>query len=213
MKYKTIKITEEIVAVQVKDDYDRTMLFCKAQEFYESPCKLFKGKKFSIWDYFRWYSKKFGDGCFSYTKDFVGFNMPLIVAKKCYEINDIETPYDEILNSIVERYFVNGKRKYLIGVESLNSSTFEHEMCHAMYYVDEEYRKKADELTASLSDSVKKKMKKNLSNMGYNSSVFKDEVQAYMATEVNKKFTCGVSGALKIHKKYRSLFKNMRPLV
>lgn len=210
MKYKTIKITEQIIAVQVNDDYERAMLFCRAQEFYESPCKKFRGKKFSIWDYFSWYSKK--NGCFSYTKDFTGFNMPLIVAKKCYELNELETPYDRVMKEIVDRYFVNGEKKYIVGVDSLKNSLFDHEMCHAMYYVDQEYRTRTNEITESISEKNIKRMKKNLSGMGYCLSVFKDEVQAYMATEINKKFCCGVTGCKKLHASYKAVFKKMKPL-
>lgn len=213
MNYKTIKITEQIIAVQVKNDYDRAMLFCRAQEFYESPCRKFRGQAFSIWDYFRWYSQKNKSKCFSYTRDFTGFNMPLIVAKKCYEINESETPYDEIMKSIVDRYFVNGEKKYIIGVDSLKNSTFDHEMCHAMYYVDDAYRIKMDEITDSVSERNRKRMKKNLSDMGYCLSVFKDEVQAYMSTEINKKFCCGITGCRKIHSAYKAVFKKMKPLI
>jgi len=210
MKYKTIKVTEQIIAVQVKDQYDRAMLFCRTQEFYESPCRKFRGQKFSIWDYLKWYSRK--NGSFSYTKDFVGFNMPLIIAKKCYELNELETPYDKIMNDIVDRYFVNGEKKYLIGTDSLNNSIFDHEMCHAMYYVDEEYKSRMDEITDSISEKNRKRMKKNLAGMGYCLSVFKDEVQAYMATEINKRFCSGLTGTKKIHASYKSVFKKMRPI-
>ena len=211
MKYKTIKITEQIIAVQVKDRYDRAMLFCRAQEFYESLNNKFRDKKFSIWDYYRWYSRE--NGCFSYPRDFTGFNMPLIVAKRCYELNDIETPYDRVMTEIVDRYFVNGEKKYLIGVDSLKNSTFKHEMCHAMYYVNNEYRTSMDELTESVPWKSRQRMKKNLAGMGYCNAVFKDEVQAYMATEINNKLCCGVGGCKKIHLKYKSVFKKMKPLI
>jgi hypothetical protein len=210
VKYKTIKITEQIIAVQVKDDYDRSMLFCRAQEFYESPSFKFKDKKFSIWDYFKWYSKK--NGCFSYTRDFVGFNVPMIVAKKCCQINEIETPYDEIMSQIVNRYFVEGQKKYLIGVKSLNDSTFDHEMCHALYYVDNEYRNVMDEITKSISQNNKNAMRKNLKKMGYCDLVFKDEVQAYMSTEINKKLCRYVTGCKRMHSVYKSAFKKMKPI-
>jgi hypothetical protein len=213
IKYKTIKVTDQILVVRVKNNYDRAMLFCRAQEFYESQSSMFKGKKFSIWDYFRWYSQKNKSKCFSYTMDFSGFNMPMVVAKKCYEINNVETPYDEIMKDIVDRYFVNGEKRYLIGVDSMEGSTFDHEMCHAMYYVCNEYRMKMDEITESIGAKNRAKMKRNLSAMGYCNSVFKDEVQAYMSTEANNKLTTGVGNAKKIHKIYKSVFRKMKPIL
>ena len=213
MNYKTFKLTEQIIAIQAKDPYERAMLFCRIQEFYESPSKRFRQQKFSIWDYFKWYSRKFGKGCFSYPRDFTGFNVPMIVAKKCYELNETETPYDETMKDIIERYFVDGQKRYIIGTQYLKGSTFNHEMCHAMYYVDEDYRSKADELTDSIPKADLKSMRRNLSEMGYSGTVFKDEVQAYMATEVNKKVTKNVLNPSKMHKKYNSLFRKMKPLI
>jgi hypothetical protein len=213
MKYETVKITEQIVAVVVKNNYDRAMLFCRAQEFYESPCGRFRGKKFSIWDYQKWYSDNGGHGCFSYTKDFEGFNFPMVVAKVCYELNERETPYDKIMSDIVDNYFVNGVKKYLIGVSSLNGTTFWHEMCHALYYTDMEYRNSMDEVTDGISKKNTTRLKKNLKDMGYCGRVFKDEVQAYMSTEINQKLTRGVSGLKDLHASYRPIFKKFKPII
>lgn len=210
MKYKTIKVTEQIILVVVKNDYDRAMLFCKVQEFYESPNRKFRGNNFSIWDYMRWYSEK--SGSFSYPSDFTGFNLPMLVAKKCYDTNDIETPYDKTMSEIINRYFVNGERRYLIGADSPKGDTFDHELCHALYYTDLAYRNLMDEITDGIGKRNMARFKKNLLSMGYHASVLKDETQAYMATEVNKKFCDGVSGAKKLHLKYRSAFKKMRPI-
>ena len=208
MKYQLKEIKENIIAVVVPDNYQRAMLFCRVQEFYESPCAKFKDNKFSIWDYFTWYQSKYGMGCFSYPKDFVGYNFPLIVAKKCYEINDVETPYDKEMIKIVDELFENGKRKYLIGVDNINNSTFKHEMAHAFYYTDLKYKKNVDKITSSILKTNLDKFKKNLSSLGYCSSVFKDEVQAYMTTEINKKITKGISGKKRLHQKYKKIFVN-----
>ena len=44
-----------IYCVEVDDDYDRAMLFCRYQEFYESPYKKFRGKPFGWMEYMRFY--------------------------------------------------------------------------------------------------------------------------------------------------------------
>lgn len=209
MKHKVKNICGNVIALVVPDNYDRAMLFCRVQEFYESPNINFRNKKFSIWDYFEWYSKN-NAGCFSYVKDFVGFNLPLIVAKKCYEMNETETPYDIEMKRIVDELFVPGERKYLIGVDSLKNSTFDHELCHALYYTDIEYKVEMDEITASISKSNLQKFKKNFKSMGYCSSVLKDEIQAYMATEISKKAAKGVSNAKSLHKRYKAVFKRYK---
>lgn len=206
MKYKIKEIKPDIFAVVVKDDYERAMLFCRVQEFYESPGIFFRDKKFSIWDYYRWYSKE-GSGSFSYPKDFVGFNLPLVVAKKCYEINELETPYDIEMYKIVNSLYKSGRRSYLIGVDSLKNSTFRHEMAHALYYSNLEYKSEMDDLTRGLSEFNISKFKKNLKSMGYCSSVLKDEIQAYMSTEVNKKVARGIKNKKLLHQKYKFVLK------
>jgi len=207
MKYKIKEIYPNIIAVIIPDNYERAMMFFRAQEFYESPKKEFKNNKFSIWDYFQWYSKKWGEGCFSYPKDYVGYNLPLIVAKKCYEINEPETPYDREMIKVIESLFENGKKKYLVGVDKLKNSTFNHELAHGLYYINIEYKNDMDNIIKNISKSNIKKFKKNLKELGYCSSVFKDEIQAYMATEINKKITIGITSKKKLHLLFRSIFK------
>jgi hypothetical protein len=209
IKYKVEEVRPNVIAVVVPDDYERAMFFWRVQEFYESPCKLFRGSSFSVWDYARWYSRKYG-GCFSYPRDFVGFNLPLVVAKKCYEMNPVETPYDQEMKSLVDSLFLNGERKYLIGAESLKGSTFDHEMAHALYYTDDSYRNDMDEVTAGLSKPALSAFRKNLAKIGYCRQVFKDEVQAYMSTEISPKLCRGVRGKKSIHRRYRAVFKSYR---
>jgi len=208
MKLKVKEVRPNIIAVVVPDDYDRAMLFCRVQEFYESPCKRFRGNGFSIWDYARWYSRK--AGCFSYPKDFVGFNLPLVVAKKCYEMNEIETPYDTQMHDLIESLFVNGERQYLIGAESFKGGVFDHELAHALYYTDIRYKNEMDDLTRDIPKKSIAAFRKNLLKLGYHAGVLKDEIQAYMSTEINEKICPGVSNKKVLHKRYRSVFKRYR---
>lgn len=205
MNYKLKEIKPDIFTVVVKNRYDRAMLFCRVQEFYESPNKKIKDSKFSIWDYFRWYARK--SGSFSYTSDFTGFNLPVVVAKKCYEMNDCETPYDHTMKGIVDKVFVNGRRQYLIGVDDSDDATFRHELAHALYYTDATYKARMDEVTDSLPPRSVSTMRKNLKKIGYCREVFRDEVQAYFSAEENPAIGSGVRGRKKIHKSYAAIFK------
>lgn len=209
IKFKVKEVRSNIVAVVVPDDYDRAMFFWRVQEFYESSSRRFRGKGFGIWDYARWYAKRNG-GCFSYPKDFVGFNLPLVVAKKCYELNPVETPYDVEMKALVDSLFVNGERKYLIGAESLKGLTFDHELAHGLYYVDLDYKNEMDDLTGSIPKPSMAAFKKNLSKVGYCSSVFKDEIQAYMATEANPKISKGVTNKRELHRRYKRVFRRFQ---
>lgn len=209
IKYKIKAVRPDVFVVVVPDGYDRAMLFWRVQEFYESPNKKFRDSSFSVWDYAKWYAGKY-EGSFSYPADFVGFNLPLVVAKKCYEVNDLETPYDREMRAIVESLFVNGGRQYIIGTDSLKGDTFEHEMAHAMYYTDMVYRNEMDGVTDSLPKAVADRLKRNIRKIGYHSSVVKDEIQAYMSTELSERVCEGVRGKREMHRRYRRVFKRFR---
>lgn len=205
IKYKIKEVSNNIFAIVVPDKYDLAMLFCRVQEFYESQNKKIRNKKFSIWEYYAWYSKKHsGCGCFSYPADWSGFNLPAKIANDCYKINKVETPYDIMFLEILKN--INIKDGYIIGVEKIGTDTYWHEFCHGLYYTNKIYKRSMDELTKSLSFDCKKKLSKNLKKLGYCSAVVNDEIQAYMSTEINKKITKGLQFKRKIHNEYKNIF-------
>lgn len=207
IKYKVEKINNDIFAITVPDRYDLAMLFCRVQEFYESPNRKIRNKVFSIWDYYSWYSKT-NSGCFSYVKDYCGFNLPIKIARKCYSLNKIETPYDKLFKSIIND--IKSEDGYVIGVDKINTSTFYHELCHGLYYTNKKYKKEMDAVTRSISKFNINKFKKNLREKGYCMSVFNDEMQAYMSTEINKTMTAGMVGKASLHKKYKLIFDSYK---
>jgi hypothetical protein len=94
INYEIKEVKKNIFAVIVPDTYHLAMLFCRAQEYYESPSEIFRGSNFNIWDYIEWYSKNNKD-CFTYANDWAGFNIPFEILESCYshKIEDV-TPYD-----------------------------------------------------------------------------------------------------------------------
>jgi hypothetical protein len=213
IKYKIKPVKLNVFAVVVPDDYDRAMLFCRAQEYYESPNKKFRGKDFSIWDYMKWYNNQYGRG-FSYGADWSGFNIPFDIVWNCYQSNDMETPYDEImwdiLGEIDNKMDIN-KKAYIIGVDSLDSETFNHEVAHGLYYTNKQYKELMDEVTLTISTKNYQTFRNNLIEMGYTDSVINDEIQAYLSTNwKNRKFMNGVSSqeCKELHKQYKNIFSN-----
>jgi hypothetical protein len=207
MKYKIIETSKNIYSVVVNDKYNLAMLFCRVQEFYESPNKKIRNNKFSIWHYYEWYSKV-NSGCFSYPKDWSGFNLPISVALNCYKINKIETPYDDLFVNILNK--TNSKNGYIIGVDKIGTKTYLHELCHGLYYVNKKYKKEMDDITNSLSKKDREKLKNNLIAKGYCLNVVDDEIQAYMATESNSFLVKGLRNKLKIHKLYKKIFEEYK---
>ena len=159
IEYTIKKVKPNIFAVVVPNDYDRAMLFCKMQEYYESDSELFKGENFSIWDYMRWYSAK-NKGVFTYTKDWNGFNIPFDVAMHFMVPNEVESPYDEEMQTILDIIYFDMKadrtKAYIIGVKSDKGNTFKHEMCHALYYNNNTYKVMADTVTSLIPKNYKK---------------------------------------------------------
>ncbi len=215
--YSIEEVRPNVFAVIVKDHYHRAMLFCRVQEYYESPNPQFKGKNFSIWDYIEWYSREHKD-VFTYAFDWGGFNIPLKTAWDCYEkLKEYESPYDKVMDNIIgtiELKMFNKKSTrnwngYIIGADSIESDTFEHEICHGLYATNKEYKLLVDEVTETISTKDYLTFKNNLIKMGYNDNVIDDEIQAYLSTNWEyPKFSKGVSKkkCKELYKQYKQIF-------
>lgn len=206
MEYRIKEVRPDIFAVIVKDKYDRAMLFCRVQEYYESPNPKFRGKNFSIWDYMKWYNDKYGKG-FSYGADWSGFNIPWKIINECIcKLNKFESPYDHTMNEISYEISKRSTSGYVIACGDIKGDTFKHEVCHALYYTDKEYRKRVDNITKQLPKEHYNIFKKNLLEMGYTTKVVNDEIQAYLQYGYeNKSFSKGIS--LKDITEYSKLYK------
>ena len=192
IEYTLKEVRPNVFAVIVPNDYDRAMLFCRAQEFYESDSDLFKEQDFSIWEYMRWYSAK-NKGVFTYTKDWSGFNIPFMKLVNCYVANHLDSPYDRVMEEIADKILamehVNLSNAYVIGTKSDKGQTFEHELCHALYYTNREYKILVYAVSGLyLSEDTYNKLSENLKEIGYNNDVIPDEIQAYMMTNYKSKY-------------------------
>ena len=218
--YKIEEVKPNVFAVVVPDGYHRAMLFCRVQEYYESPNPQFRGKNFSIWDYIEWYSREHNN-TFTYTSDWSGFNIPLKTAYDCYEkLREYETPYDEVMNNIVgtlelrmfHKKSTRNWNAYIIGAGTTEGNTFQHEICHGLYATNKQYKQLVDEITETIEWQDYLQFEKNLLDMGYTAGVVSDEIQAYLAFGHDyKTFTKGVSKKVcnELHKQYINVFNNI----
>ncbi len=204
INYKIKEVLPNIFAVIVKDKYDRAMLFCRAQEYYESPSTKFRGKNFSIWDYMKWYHEK-NEWGFSYGADWSGFNIPFKTIRECYnKLNKIETPYDKVMEEIVNK--ISSNTGYVIGCGNTEGETFKHEVCHAMYHLNKDYKKQMDNLTKGLPKKYYNTFKDNILKMGYAQKVIDDEIQAYLQYGyAEAQFGKGVD--IDVRKEYSEIYK------
>jgi hypothetical protein len=188
--FKISEIKSGIFLFEFKNNYDMCMHFLRYQEFYESASAKFRGKKFEIFDFMKWYSFKYGRGVFTYTNDWDGFNIPGDVIKKVYDLHiDDKNIFDHEMLTAWNQCSTasNGKKFYIIGVVKKNGA-LSHEIAHALFYLYPEYKKEMTRMIKELSPSIRKEINLNLKKLGYTPKVYLDETQAYMATGLTLSF-------------------------
>ena len=210
------RLKPNIFGIAIADNYDRAMLFCRYQEFYESPIKEIRGKAFTLEHFMRTYAKWKGVGFFSYPNDWGGYNIPSDVLIKAsenfYLSTDYHSPYDTIMMDIIDycKRESNNEPFYLIGVDSFKAvanakyNVMRHELSHGLYYTNEKYRNKCDELVSNINKEDYEFIKKELIKIGYvnDKKILYDETQAFLST--------GLYGGLinKRVKKYTKKFQD-----
>jgi hypothetical protein len=192
LTYTLQEVKPNVFVVLLEDNYNLPMLFCRVQEFYESPNEDFRNKKFSIWEYMEWYSKN-GKGSFTYPSDWAGFNIPYPVLRDCMEVHfpnkEFENPYDSTMYEIYETLKSRGTDNiYILGTQTNEGDTFNHEVCHGLFFTNPKYKEKALEFVDSIDKDIMENFRQNLLNIGYTDSVVKDEVQAYLLYGHDKAF-------------------------
>jgi hypothetical protein len=155
----------------------------------------------------KWYSNEYGKG-FSYASDWSGFNIPFDVVWKCYQSNEMETPYDEVMWEIlgeIDRKMDINKKAYIIGAGDISGWTFKHEVCHGLWSTNKQYKSEAKKLLKNIKSEHFQTFRTNLLEMGYTDKVIDDEIQAYiMYGWDSNQFGKGVS--LEIREMYNDWF-------
>jgi hypothetical protein len=192
VKGKVVEVKPRIYCVTVDDDYDRAMLFCRYQEFYESPYKKFRGKPFTWMEYMRHYKTAWKKGVFTYPEDWSGYNIPSNMLQQAHHIFCRDTEYDLIMNNIYWHCVEDSTEKndgkqtdwYLIGASSKDLKTMDHEIAHGLYYTNNDYKKSVSKLIKEIESIHYEKLKKKLIKMGYvdDKKIIDDEINAFMST-------------------------------
>lgn len=202
MKHINFNIKEilpGIFHVEFDSQFELAMTFLRAQEMYESDNDDFKDADFKIIDYMIWYAKKRGG--FSYTYDWAGFNIPDTYVWKSIDsairTGDYNT-FDHTMQKIGEE--IGKKKFYLISTPSKNKeikqvkasrsagyfegveSSFHHELAHALYYTDNDYREAMQKVVSGIHPKTLNKIYAWLKKKGYHTHIWDDEVQAYFVS-------------------------------
>lgn len=202
---KMFELTKVIPGVYLLAFQDRMELsahFMRYQEYYESPDERIVGKPFQLMNYMKIYASKNKLKHFTYFNDWSGFNLPLSSLEKCYDSISDKNDYDHFMKQIAEfiRRDCGDSAAYLIGTRIGETTTINHEIAHGLYFVNEDYKLEMYELVEKLPKEIRTHLNKTLKQMGYNSNVFVDEIQAYLSTGLYKK--------MKVDLKYRRPFIN-----
>ena len=175
-------------------DVDMAFHFLRFQEHYESP--RFKGTIFTWAQYVAWY--KSARGSFSYPFDWAGYNFP----------GHILTPFRQgAFDPLTRREQAMLKalegvtdQDYVIGSLGSDLGSLKHELAHAFWHLDADYRSQVQAVLAG--GDYRSQEAALAEGDGYDPSVFQDEIQA-----------CAVEGYRETapdaerRKKIRAIFK------
>lgn len=183
MNLKISEIKPNIFFLTFTDQYDMCMFFLRYQEFYESPSPKFRNKQFQILDFMKWYSKKYGNGNFTYTTDWGGFNIPSSVIRDVIN-NGIQDRniYDYEMKRIYTECKKSSNDFYIIGALKNHTKTIAHETAHGFFFLNQEYKTQATKLVKALPKEIRQSINYWLKTKGYTPKVYIDETQAYLST-------------------------------
>jgi hypothetical protein len=160
--------------------------FLRFQEHYESP--RWQGLSFSLSEYRNWYRKQSYAQGFSYYQDWGGFNIPDYALERAAGfVAKNATPAEQF---IIELLSNHTKPYYVIG-GGLDHETIRHEIAHALYYLDPNYRIAVSEIIGNYS---LKRLRAALLKAGYTQERVEDELQAYLTDNpADLYFSYGIS--------------------
>ena len=186
------KVADRIWAVVIQDDYLRSWVFLRCQEYYESTSPYFKNNRFTWQDYMNWYKSEAGPRgkreVFTYANDWAGFNLPSEIIEDC--LSEIKDPnhYDDMMISIINTIKSNESGSfYLLGISEINNvdnDLLDHELAHGMWYTDTQYKSEMTKLLDTMDKKSVESIKRLISEIGYAESVLSDEAQAYLSTGI-----------------------------
>lgn len=180
MKEPTINVIKKgIYLIESECPYILGFLFLRVQEFMENP--KFRHKRADLIEIIYDYTVKYKS--FDYCTRYTGYNIPSEIINKVYlslsksKYTIFDKQFLQLISAIKEDKY------YLIGTLKEDKGTLNHELHHAYYYLDEQYRKNIDKLVEELRINHKKEYKsivRMLKRENYDESVFIDEIAAYI---------------------------------
>ena len=166
-----------IIHLHAETQYELCRTFLRPQEYYEGEFEEVKGNVFTLDEYMDLYAERHGN--FTYLSDWGGFNIPSNVYEEFLSRFEL-CPKERRMANLVNSHKPKG-RYYIIGTYG-EGSALNHELAHAKYYLNDQYRAHVDGLTYKLPYCAFLAIKNHLLARGYCLDVIYDEIQAYIGT-------------------------------
>jgi hypothetical protein len=166
-----------IYLLRFKTQYGLTSTFLRVQEHYESP--EFHGRVFSLEQYLDWYAGQHGN--FIYYQDWSGFNVPSTAFAPFYA--GAFDPLTRKEKRLLALFAGLSGRFYVIGIYEGRGSTLTHELAHALFFTDDDYRTKVREAMRPYDTRT---LEQQIAKAGYARHVIEDEIQAYLIAPSGK---------------------------
>lgn len=215
MSYKVKMLTSEIIHLQFPNNRAMKKHLMRFQLYAEHP--VFKKKIFSKKEYINWYLSIYGGKASDVYDIWLGCNIPHTAFKPFWEgaFKTMSREENRVLKTLS---CLRGKRFYLIASADGDLGVMKHELAHAFFGTNADYRKKAKNIVFRLSDEARKVIKERLYYCDYDKSTILDETHAFLLDGLksfNSVFVCGEpkmpkpveAEFVKISKDIRVLFK------
>lgn len=208
------KIAPQILLFEGCNQKELTLTFFRIQEYYESPLNTLKCKQFSVFDFL--YESMDYEGNIDYFSFWGGFNIPGDILLDWWNTHSDWTPLEHQLIRDIRLNVDMDQPFYVIGALEGDITTIEHEISHALFFIDQEYQKEMSGLNldmATFYSDTWNQMENHLLEMGYCQQVISDEIQAYMIESeesLTEEFNVNYSDIEIIQKRYRKVFDNYK---
>jgi ribosomal protein S9 len=208
--FKSSQPIKNCLLLEYKTQKELALAFCRVEEYYEGPKKVNK-KYLSLEGFIDAYMTK--DGRLDYFHEWTGFNIPgNVFTEWFYQNASDKTKWEIALAQEVSIQLNMNEPFYVIGGVKGDIEVIDHEIAHALFYMNKEYRIEMNDLNYNFNKQYRMqycKVVNKLKEMGYGVNVIRDEIQAYMSTskkrELVTRFGLDYNTILPMLKQYRKV--------